>query len=177
MIPFTRPPLLEFSPTGESMAFVDPALSGPGVGTFRVLMLDPSGATVYDHRFPFDPDPIPRSVRDSALADRLEGLQERGMPELARSLTREGVLPEVYPPFTGAIVEPDGRLWIESRSRDEERTYLILDPDGGPEAWTTVPANTTIRAVDGDYVWGTARDEFGVESVVRFRRELERPPG
>lgn len=173
-VPFTRPPLLAPSPAGDRVAFVDPILAGRGIGTFRVLVLAATGTVVYDHRFPFDPDPIPRAARDSALAESLGRLRGGEVSELSRALAREGQLPEVHPPFTGVLLEPDGRVWLEFARSSTERRYLILDPAGMPEARAAVPPDTRIGAVDGPTVWGVVRGEFGVDSPIRFRRSPPR---
>lgn len=44
----------------------------------------------------------------------------------------EGINAETYPAFATALLGPDEMVWIGLQSRwgDEERTWLVVEPDG-----------------------------------------------
>ena len=102
-------------------------------------------------------------------------------------------IPETKPPFRDLATGRDGRIWVtlstESSSVENERhdpqnpnsnpviwrsplRYDVFEPDGTylgtvapPEGFSRTPR----PVFDGDHVWAVARDELGVERVVRYR--------
>lgn len=110
-------------------------------------------------------------------ADELEA----GQAAMERDADRVGVrvadlpygLPENRTPISQLYYDDIGRLWVElSVSRGDARAAEVWNDDGILEARVTWPASVSLGTVSwiGDGVaLGVARDELGVESVVRLR--------
>ena len=102
-------------------------------------------------------------------------------------------LPETRPPFRGLVAGRDGTIWVqlwtEARSVANEQhnpdnpfsdeviwespvRYDVFGPDGTYLGALTPPDDllaTPEPIFDGDRVWAVARDELGVQRVVRYR--------
>jgi hypothetical protein len=110
-------------------------------------------------------------------ADELQA----GQAAMERDADRVGVrvadfpfgLPENRTPISQLYYDDLGRLWVElSASRGDARAAEVWNDDGILEARVTWPASVSLGTVSwiGDGVaLGVARDELGVESVVRLR--------
>ena len=75
-------------------------------------------------------------------------------------------------PLRSLFFDRDGRLWVELSVADgAPRTAHVYSTDGTLERTVQWPAS--IRLTDGEIrngtAWGIARDELGVETVVRLR--------
>jgi len=75
-------------------------------------------------------------------------------------------------PLRSLFFDRDGRLWVELSVADGAlRTAHVYATDGTLERTVQWPAN--LRLTDGEIrngtAWGIARDELGVETVVRLR--------
>jgi len=80
----------------------------------------------------------------------------------------------VYPPVEELLVGNDHRVWIGLRPTSRGRPWLVLGDAGAPDGIVTLPANSTVRAADGEHLWAIEQDELDVESVVRYRLERQR---
>ena len=105
---------------------------------------------------------------DSVLEARAEGSRH---PELKRAYRTEvkDRVPSVFPPVEAIVLGVDGRTWIGLYGGEDGEPWLILDSHGEPVGRVTLPAGVRLRVAKGDHIWGTERDEFDVESIVRFR--------
>lgn len=141
-----------------------------------------------------DYDPVP--VSDAERDYRRESLV-RMMRFTVPDWTWDGPgIPGHKPVFSQLLTGRDGRIWVrlttsglrvENENHDpenpfsepvtwEESTrYDVFEPDGTylgvvvpPEEFAASPD----PVFDGDYVWAVARDELGVERVVRYRIEV-----
>lgn len=54
------------------------------------------------------------------------------------------------------------------RDQDENRRHLVFDPDGRPRGMVEVPRGGRVEAARGDRIWVIEKDDFDVESVVRY---------
>ena len=107
--------------------------------------------------------------------------REAGQTAMERDAGRVGVrvtdlpyaLPENRTPISQLYYDDLGRLWVElSTSRGNARAAEIWNDDGSLEARVTWPAHVSLGTVSwiGDGVaLGVARDELGVERLVRLR--------
>ena len=136
-------------------------------------------------------EPVP--ISDAERSHHREDL-ERGMRVSQPDWSWNGPpIPETKPPFRDLATGRDGRIWVtlstESHSVENERhdpqnpnsqpvlwrsplRYDIFEPDG-TYLGTVVPpegfSRTPRPVFHGEHVWGVARDELGVERVVRYR--------
>ncbi len=111
-----------------------------------------------------------RVALDGRIWVSVSTLSERFDPasEPAPSIGRSGGGSAVGggPPGGGTTAPPPTRAPLSWR---EPVRYDVFDPDGTYQGAVSVPYNTTINAMRGDFAWGIARDADGVQSVHRFR--------
>lgn len=105
-------------------------------------------------------------------------------------------IPDVKPPFSRFYAGEDGTVWVavhQPAKRMEDPTFDPTDPDALPDEWREPLLFDVfdedgsylgaVRAPDGfsgypqpiftrDWVLGVVRDEFDVQTVVKFRVEL-----
>jgi hypothetical protein len=99
---------------------------------------------------------------------------------------RPELRPDSVPAVSAALLDDDGRIWVERfqphRDFDEflqassggghhwnqESVWHVLAPDGVPLARVRLPPATRLRAVRADRVVVVTRDELDVESVRVF---------
>lgn len=78
-------------------------------------------------------------------------------------------VPRVYPSLRhGFPVGDDGTVWVHFRPRDGVHSYLALDLRGEPLGRVVLPAESRIILTERDVVWIAERDEWGIDSVVRY---------
>ena len=160
-------PIMRLDDTGERMAYVRVAMEGPDAGTFEVEMEDIFSGVLYERRYPFDPEPITQEVRDSILEAYLEGAP----PEFVQPLRRGAYFPPLMPPIHGLVGGKDDTFWIRMADTPMGRTYRIHDSEGEPVGTVTIPSNETIAVADlsQNRIWVIQKDDYDVESVVRYR--------
>jgi hypothetical protein len=167
-VPYFPDPQWAVSPDGRVIAIVNTTLRGADQGSIPVGAVSDQGAELFKKEFPFEGVPIPRHVADSVLRVRAERAR---IPEVKRAYESDvrGLVPPVYPPVRDLIVGDDHRIWIGLRATEQGRPWLVLDQGGAAAGIVILPRNSSVRAANGDYVWAVERDEFDVESVVRYR--------
>ena len=67
------------------------------------------------------------------------------------------------------MVGMDDRVWVGMRRRPEGKRWLVLSRNGDPVGEVLLPPNLTLQVADSEHIWCTQRDEFDVQSLVRFR--------
>ena len=164
--PSPERPLLRLSDDGTHMAYLRVAQDGPDAGTFEVILEDVLASdTLYVRRYAYDRAPISAAMADSLLDDRVEGMD----PQMVGPYRRGVQIPEEFPPIDNVEMAEDRSLWIRLHETEEGVPYRIHDPTGEPIGSVVVPPNVRINTIKGDRVWAIERDEFDVETVVRYR--------
>jgi hypothetical protein len=160
-------PIIGLNALGTRYVHIQVSMEGPDAGTFEVQVDDVFGGVLYTRRYPFEPIPITQEMRDSILEARLENAP----PELAGPMRRGAVFPPFLPPIAGFVGGMDNTIWIRMADTPEGRTYRIYDPEGEPVGTLTLPVNLRIAVADlsEGLIWAIDRDEYDVESVVRYR--------
>lgn len=159
---------------GEHVAVVHAAVDGADEGTLRAVMLSIAGDTIYDRRYPFITQEIPRAAVDSAIAAAEGRWRALGLPEVAREFRRRAYIPRVRPPIVKVTVGLDGALWIGLDEGPEGHVYMVLRPDGEIAGHVQVPHNATVHLASDSFIWTVELDALDVPSVVRY--VLQRPP-
>jgi hypothetical protein len=167
-IPFDPAPFYEIAPDGSRIATLTTALTGPEANTFRLTMLTPTGSTVFSRQYPFKGVPLPRNAVDSVINARLARAQATEVKRALEGEVRKRA-PSFYPPVSGLFVGSDGRTWIGLRETPEGRPWLVVDGKGEPVANVLAPREVTLRVANATHVWALQRDEFDVQSVIRYR--------
>jgi hypothetical protein len=135
---------------------------------FRVIVVDDRGARVADRSFTFMPEPIPDAVRDSAIHARAFSRSDTTVSRDIESALRDAT-PRVYPSATQILIGTDDRIWIGMRPTADGTRWRVLSPAGDPQGEILLPPRVRLRDAGAEYVLCTERDEFDVESVVRYR--------
>jgi len=155
-IPFAHAPRRTLGPDGTVWI-------SEGDGAYRIRRQNVSGDTLRIIERAVEPIPVPDSVR----ARMREGLPGDGdAPEI----------PDVIAPFETFHPSPDGTLWV--RRRTGPRTYVldVFDAAGRYQGEAVTDVNLgrfSVQLVTPDALYGTMRDDLGVQYVVAVR--IERP--
>lgn len=160
-IPFCPVTLDDASVDGSriSIQYVEP---GPRPA-YHVSVIRLSGDTIFNRTYPYRPEAIPASARDSARAARTRG--SASMREAAAQMK----IPEVYPPVARLLSGRDETTWLETTTRGATRRWIVLDAGGSEIGRLEVPGNIRIMVASRASVWAIETDGDGLESVVRFR--------
>jgi len=165
--PFPNPGLLAASRSADRFAGVFASLDGSDAGTFVISMWSGEGTELWSRQYRFEPVPIPPAVADSVYEVTLERVSAQAREAYAEAVE----IPEVFPPFAGLRLDAEGRAWLALRARNGERRHLVFDPEGRPEGMVTVPRRGQVAEARGNHIWVIERDDFDVESVVRYAVE------
>jgi hypothetical protein len=166
-MPFVNRRVYGVSPMGDRVAYAMAAFDGEDAGTFQVTAIHVGGDTIFSRRYPFDPERVPASVRDSAQAARRESL--RALDAVRRPSSAEGEPFEFYLALEALLVGTDGTIWIRKRAVPSGRPFLALEPTGEVIGTIVLPAGSRIGAATRDGIWAIEPDSVGVESVVRYK--------
>jgi hypothetical protein len=175
--PFPYNPGIDYAPSRRELIIVDfPVPRSGDPNTFSVLRLSLDGDTVGTHRIPFDPVELPGAVKDSVIDAEAERYTSGPRPLIpSRRTVRADIeeawaLPDYYPPVSTVRIGSDGQIWIRREDLPGPLVWWnLLAPEGTVVARFHLPSGLDIQESRGDMVWGTERDELGVEYLVRFR--------
>ena len=171
-VPFYTQPDWAVAADGTRLAILTHETAEGGDSFYHVRVFDYTGRQLVDRRFPFDPVPIPQSRMDSAIAataarrPAIRGPMERALRDAA---------PSTFPAAERVLVARDHRIWVGLRRVDLGQEWLVLDETGETVAKVMLPPGAVLHEADATHLWTVERDEFDVESVVRYRT-IERVP-
>ena len=134
---------------------------------------------------PFEPRPVTEGDQ-RAMLDAIRDLmtEQQGVPPQAvEMIMSQASFADSYPAFAQMLAGPNGTLWVQRIATAEELgasedfdmqnlgsdLWDVFDAEGRYLGEMTMPAKFTPVRVDGDAFWGIQRDEFDVQSVVRYR--------
>lgn len=120
-----------------------------------------------DRTFSYEPVAIPAAAIDSAIEATTARRDSTIRADLA-SLMRDAV-PSVHAEADRIRLGNDNRIWVRLRRTEDSTPWLVLSPGGEPQQRVLLPRNVSLAAMDGRDVWVIERDEFDVESIVRYR--------
>jgi hypothetical protein len=166
-LPFGNSPRWRISAELGRVVVAMASVEGEHSGTYEVVALDLEGDTVFVRRFPFPVEPIPQSVGDSAIQERIAGV-EQFLPDLADAVRRDGGYPPLYPPLVYLLLGSDGTVWIELRAQPEGVSYHVIDSDGNPTGTLALRPGSRISAASMNEVWVIESDEVGMPSLVKY---------
>jgi hypothetical protein len=150
--------ILKLADDGTRMVYLQSEVDGPNAGTFGVAVEEIGGDTLYARRYPFEIRPT-----DEAFLDSLnEAFGGEGIPESLE-------IPPMLPPFVAVLPGIDHSLWLQMRETPEGRPYRVHDAVGDPVGMLILPSNQKLAVASLERVWLLERDDFDVESVVRYR--------
>jgi len=169
-VPFYSSPQWSAAPDGSRIGALTTNLSGPEAGTFQVSVYDSMGEEVFSRTYPYSGVPIPERVVDSVLEVRAERVPHPALKRAYQTEVRDRV-PHIYPPVEKIVFGSDGRVWIGLYGGQEGKPWMILDGGGDPVGQVMLPPGVTLHVAGSDHIWGVERDEYDVESIIRFRIE------
>jgi hypothetical protein len=130
---------------------------------YRVTIFDVNGDTTFSRSYSYQRIPIPKAVKDTAIAARVRG-------EAARRAAAEKMqIPEFYPPFSRLLAGRDQTTWLELSPVLEYRTWQLLDARGNVAGLVKVPRNTHIMVASREMIWAIEVDDNELHHIVRFR--------
>jgi len=106
--------------------------------------------------------------------------EDPGFPEETRkryaTILRTVAYPSTWPAYEDLRLDASGRLWalLPAHEADSLATWDIFAAEGDYLGAVTLPGDIRVHLILEDAVYGVARDELGVQSVVRYR--IERNP-
>jgi hypothetical protein len=170
--PFGNRPHYGVAHDGSRVVVAMASLDGAEAGTFRLTGIAAGGDTLFAHRHPFEPEPLPGAVADSVLGARIARL-ETSAPHLAAAVRRDAEVPPLYPPIENVLIGEDLSIWVEKRVRDGARPYYVAESNGTPVGTLHLPERSRVAAASLERIWVLERDEFDVQSVVGYGVEWE----
>ena len=166
-VPFFPRPKWTVSPSGARVGVLTTHMDAPDP-YMLVHVADDRGNAIVDRSFPFVPHPVPDGVRDSVIHAYASLVSDTTVSRDIESALR-GAVPAVYPPATDILIGTDNRIWIGMQPGDEGTRWRVLSPYGEPQGEVLLPPRVRLRSAGADYLLATERDEFDVESIVRYR--------
>lgn len=175
--PFGDGVLATLTRDGRSFLMVErPASRSGGRSEFRLHRVELDGDTVYSRSFPYVPVPIPADTIESYINAKVGSLQgftaPRGGSPSSRWLgaVREAMYtPDFYPPVSELVAGRDGTIWMALNPSNEITTeWLVLGDDGEVIGTVALPRAMNLMVAERSMVWGTERDEFDVDYIVRY---------
>jgi hypothetical protein len=154
------------APDGKRIAILTTDMSSVETASYRVRVFDELGRVVVDRTQTFEPVRIPQAKMDSAIAATVARRPEMRV-EFEAAL-REAAR-TYYPEAEQIVLGSDYRIWIGLRATDQGQPWLVHDSEGKPLERVILPGNAMLRAADDTHIWAVERDEFDVESVVRYK--------
>ena len=168
-------------------AAVDGRLLSGLNSTYRIEVRDANGTLQRVITKPYTKRPV--SDSDQAQVRRaLRGLmQAQGAPPQAVEQFMQGVgFADNWPVMVQVIAGPNGTVWVQRLLTTDDLTagdaeaefnpqdlgsdeWDVFDAEGRYLGVVTMPSKFTPLRVEGDTFWGVQRDEFDVNSIVRFR--------
>lgn len=158
-------PLAAVSPDGDRIVFVTMATVGADSGQYRVTVLGAQGDTIFVRRFPFLARAIPARLTDSLRA--VDATRPR--PTLPPGTEARLGTPKIFPPIQRVVLGRDGTVLLSYTTDGASAQHLLLGTTGQPVGTVSLPTNVKVLAISRTELWGTAVDENGLESIVRYR--------
>ncbi len=133
---------------------------------------------------PFEPRPVEESDQQVMLDGIRQLMNDQGVPpEAAQMVLGQAEFADFYPAFAQVLAGPNGTLWVQRLTTPQDMAdsgtfdlqdfgsddWDVFDPEGRYLGVMTMPERFTPLRVTDDAFWGVQRDEFDVQSVVRFR--------
>jgi hypothetical protein len=141
--------LSAFSPSGNTIVFVRPNVTGPDSGQVVVTLIGITGDTLYNVRLPH----LMHRLTDAEFAQaatRMLGANPAA--NRVAALRRAGLVGDGV---DAVVVAADGNVWIQPSSIGTTSKWTVLDSAGNVSAIVSMPGDLRLRAVSGDVAWGT----------------------
>lgn len=120
-------------------------------------------------RWAATPAPVTEEEIAEHRREQIEEAEERWR-DMQRELLENMPFPEVFPVFSGIVLDATNHLWVRRFQKPGEETspWWIFDPDGRLLFEITTPPDVRIVEIGRDYVLGIVTDDLDVEHVVEY---------
>jgi hypothetical protein len=169
-IPFAARTEWSASTDGMRISIVQPGVTGPDSGTFRLIALNDRGDTTFARRYP---QPAVRMTPESVteFLSHIGGCGSIPVDDIRAQALRQ--VPEFRSYVTGVATGRDHSAWVMMRAVSDtavQRSALIIDARGELVGEVPLPINQTVIGVDRDHLWAL---ELGkgraLEAIVRYK--------
>jgi hypothetical protein len=170
-IPFVAVPQLVISGDAALMARVVSLQTTPAGGTIAVTLFKTTGDTLFHKTFPYRGEPIPKAVRDSAIAAQLKRDQTEGPSNLKQQFQAiaKRKTPFIYSGASFVLLGLDNTVWVGLHPTNEGQKMLVFNTRGDAVATVILPKRTVLRQANARSIWVTETDDDDLNSVVRYR--------
>lgn len=151
---------------------------------YRVEVRTPEGELTRVLTRDFERRPVTEGDQQNMrVAIRQLMIDQGAPPQAVEMIMGQATFADFYPAFAQLLAGPAGSLWIQRIATAEELgasddfdlqnlgsdDWDVFDAEGRYLGVVTMPEKFTPMRVDGDAFWGVQRDEFDVQSIVRYR--------
>ncbi len=107
---------------------------------------------------------------DSVVDVAAEMIRSRGRPDIRRESILEALHnPGFVPPVHAALIDREGRVWLETRYGEDGRTrWDVYSREGRQIARVSLPSVLDVQHVVGGCVWGLERDDLDIQYIVQY---------
>ncbi len=155
-------------------------------GDYRINLHDSEGNLLRVVSLPFERKEVTENDANRLKAAIADLMADQGVPPAALDQILAGFqFADFYPAFAQIIVSADGGMWVQQIKTagdigdDTEfnpqdlgaDSWDVFDADGRFFGEFTLPERFQPLSFQGDVLYGVQRDEFDVQSVVRYRIE------
>lgn len=166
-VPFQHDVLHHVSSNGTYLVIAE-AREGANVVTIHVTVLDAStGKPRVQRALPMPGTAIPSAAVDSAVRADLARVTDPA--ERAAVTALRSRVPRYYNPLLNIFAGRDGSVWLQLRSSNRLRRWLVIMPDGTLRGEVTVSRDVYLRDAAGDVAWGVVADADDFSNWCAFR--------
>jgi len=144
-----------------------------GGGTYEIHLVGLEGDTIRSISRTYRPVSIDRRTR----REEIDKVSRPGW--IAEDTFSEADVPHTYPPFSSASLREDGTIWVNRVGDEGVAVREVFSASGEYLGELMIPEaleGLSITSASSDHVWGTVRDDLGVQFVVRARLIKGDPP-
>jgi hypothetical protein len=171
-IPFVVAPTYVVSSDAAYRAHLEPLQTSDAGGTVSITLVRSTGGAVYHTSFAYRGVPIPKAVRDSAIAAELLGEVTEGPSNLRQQFhaIAKRKTPHIYPGASFIVLGLDNSVWVGvGPTPDGQKVLMLGQPKGVAVFHVILPKGSTLRQATARHIWVTETDDDGLNSVVRYR--------
>lgn len=156
-MPFGRIPVIKISSDGN--------IYYAETDDFKITSVDMNGKKKNEISYKVDRHFITEKLWQSELEEysplTLKDLKKSKMP-----------IPEYLPIFEDFTIDDKNNIWVAVNQKDyQSYKYYVFNRQGKLINTVTVPNKTVIKIINKDFAYGIRTDEWGIQSVVRYKIE------
>lgn len=156
-MPFGRIPVIKFSNDG--------IIYYAETDDFKITSVDMNGKKKNEINYKIDRN----FITDKLWQSELKKYSHLTLEDLKRSKTP---LPEYFPIFVDFTIDEKGNIWVAVNQKDYKSfKYYVFNRQGKLIDTVLVPNKTVIKIINKNFAYGIRTDDWGIQSVVRYKVE------